>query len=660
MKKKMKSVKRAGVILMTVILGAGILAPQNVMAEEEEETSYHFELEKGYTVVAGADNYFIVKDSQGKYGLLDREGHESIEYSYLDMRFSADPDEYDYVIAKQGDNWGILSYDENKLVPFDYETVYPYENDNTAAAGYNGNETHIYNMEGKQNKHALTGNYQVLSDSYYLSDTDIKNEKDKVILNLADKKLSKEVKEDDKTKTEYNIQKIGQYIAAQYYCDETDEKDDKNVYGKLRTDTYVKIYDGDSQKIAVTPDEEWSDSKSETVNGKMELDRVLSDTTFSVKVTMGDETFYSIYNIEEENFSRKFKAIGSFIDGRAFAEDSDGSVQIINEKGKFLTDDEVSISKYKIQKDDISGNALSYLVFKKGDSKYKLYSLKKGKALDEVYSDVIVKDNGYVVLKDDNDQYGVMDREGNICIPFGEFKKGDLTGDGTAFYSKNCATIVVDSGGIIVYAYPMGTAEVKKSFFEEHRMQILICIAAGILLIILIILLITRRRKKKERQEEEIRLAKLREEAEKKKHRQEMERQRAERIRQDQLRSDSGQKAGVSSAGHMPKNNNTGYIKGLRGEYQGARFSIPQGMTVRIGRSKDSNNLVINNVKISRNHCTITYDESRRKYYVTDTSSNGVYIVGQGRIEKGKPVALDVGTEICIGNEENVFQLGRK
>jgi pSer/pThr/pTyr-binding forkhead associated (FHA) protein len=66
-----------------------------------------------------------------------------------------------------------------------------------------------------------------------------------------------------------------------------------------------------------------------------------------------------------------------------------------------------------------------------------------------------------------------------------------------------------------------------------------------------------------------------------------------------------------------------------------------------IGRTEG--NLIIQDMNISRRHIQITYDGSRRAYFLTDLgSSNGTYLNGQ-RLTANQPVQLSSGLVIGLG-----------
>lgn len=77
---------------------------------------------------------FYRENQKGEYGLLDREGEKAVGFDYSEMEFPKDTMQYQYIKVKQNKNWGIVDYDENPLVPLNFEKVSEYSNGNTIAA----------------------------------------------------------------------------------------------------------------------------------------------------------------------------------------------------------------------------------------------------------------------------------------------------------------------------------------------------------------------------------------------------------------------------------------------------------------------------------------------------------------------------------------------
>lgn len=103
--------------------------------------------------------------------------------------------------------------------------------------------------------------------------------------------------------------------------------------------------------------------------------------------------------------------------------------------------------------------------------------------------------------------------------------------------------------------------------------------------------------------------------------------------------------------------NESGTLIGLTGEYKKARISIAHGNILIIGRDSKEANIVIKGQKISRRHCTISYNADTKEYIIVDYSSNGTYFMDGSRLCPLENVRVPRGSEIYIGTKENCFRL---
>jgi hypothetical protein len=101
-------------------------------------------------------------------------------------------------------------------------------------------------------------------------------------------------------------------------------------------------------------------------------------------------------------------------------------------------------------------------------------------------------------------------------------------------------------------------------------------------------------------------------------------------------------------------------ITGLSGMYAGQTLPLAANEEMVIGRDNALCNLIVdqNAEKVSRKHCSITYDAARGNYMVTDYSTNGTFIDGGSRLVANMPTALQRGAVIALGSKENRFRLG--
>lgn len=100
----------------------------------------------------------------------------------------------------------------------------------------------------------------------------------------------------------------------------------------------------------------------------------------------------------------------------------------------------------------------------------------------------------------------------------------------------------------------------------------------------------------------------------------------------------------------------SGRLIGIRGEYAGAEIQIQSGETIYIGRSQEHCSLILNNSKVSRKHCSVTYDEKENGYRIVNYSLNGTYLSGGQLLKQDKIYHLPHGTMFRV-DEENEFKV---
>ena len=95
----------------------------------------------------------------------------------------------------------------------------------------------------------------------------------------------------------------------------------------------------------------------------------------------------------------------------------------------------------------------------------------------------------------------------------------------------------------------------------------------------------------------------------------------------------------------------------VAGEFANASFPINPNETVVIGRDSAVSNIVIVAPKVSRKHCTISYDASKNMFIVVDCSTNGTFTENGTRLMANMNNPLPSGTVISLGSNENRFRL---
>ena len=485
MRKRFSLCKKVGVFLLTAVMCTSQL---NVQAEKK----YDFETE--YQVVAGANGYFIAKNQKGEYGLLDSEGEKAVGFDYSEMEFPKDTMQYQYIKVKQNKNWGIVDYDENILVPLNFEKVSEYSNGNTIAAGYNGNTTYLYDLKGKEQKKQLTGSgsYSVISDTVFWGKEDIRNEKDNTLVKLEENKLL------DKKKNSLVVKVGDTHYAVQRYTTQ--------LTGNLETDQNIEVYEKDEKTQDILPEEEWVKDKDSTVKGSLKLIKAVSDKNIIADMQM-DDGFKVIYNIEDGQSTSKYKSIGEFRDGKAFAVDMDNNIKIIDTSGKAINKNDIEVADYKENTDSLKSGTMteselekeknqdikkegqtSFLKFEnEKKDRFKLYSLTKEDVIKGTWKDVKFVGNDFVLLQNEDDKYGVIDKDGKTVVEFGKFSKDELL---NASYCNSGITVVKQNGNKNDVYYYQTAKEVKKSFFEANKKIILFAgIGVAIFLVILCVII---------------------------------------------------------------------------------------------------------------------------------------------------------------------------
>ncbi len=102
----------------------------------------------------------------------------------------------------------------------------------------------------------------------------------------------------------------------------------------------------------------------------------------------------------------------------------------------------------------------------------------------------------------------------------------------------------------------------------------------------------------------------------------------------------------------------SGAIVFVKGILVGTIIRINSDRKINLGRDASVADIVLNDTKISRLHCSVTYHRESGTYTVCDYSKNGIFNDKGERFEKETPVEIMAGEEIWLGCGENVFQLG--
>lgn len=97
----------------------------------------------------------------------------------------------------------------------------------------------------------------------------------------------------------------------------------------------------------------------------------------------------------------------------------------------------------------------------------------------------------------------------------------------------------------------------------------------------------------------------------------------------------------------------------LTGNMKGLTFSIYDGQTAVVGKDSRFANVIFDNSysKVSRVHCSVTYNSSLQKYFVVDNSSNGTYFENGVRLAKSVRTPVVRGTVLKLADDNCKIKL---
>ena len=121
-----------------------------------------------------------------------------------------------------------------------------------------------------------------------------------------------------------------------------------------------------------------------------------------------------------------------------------------------------------------------------------------------------------------------------------------------------------------------------------------------------------------------------------------------------------GSTGGKKPTSHIPAASRAAgaALEGVAGMYAGSSYPLEPNQPVILGRDPAYAKIVFSQgaQKISRRHCEVMFNSRVQKYRVTDFSSNGTYVNGS-RLPANSPVLLTRGTELALGDNNNIIRL---
>lgn len=93
-----------------------------------------------------------------------------------------------------------------------------------------------------------------------------------------------------------------------------------------------------------------------------------------------------------------------------------------------------------------------------------------------------------------------------------------------------------------------------------------------------------------------------------------------------------------------------GALLGIAGAYAGARIPVGE-VPVVLGRDSGVCHVILEGERVSRRHCSVVYDSSRRLYLIKDFSQNGTFLEDGRRLSAVQINELRPGEQLRVGQE---------
>lgn len=103
--------------------------------------------------------------------------------------------------------------------------------------------------------------------------------------------------------------------------------------------------------------------------------------------------------------------------------------------------------------------------------------------------------------------------------------------------------------------------------------------------------------------------------------------------------------------------NRIGYIQGVSGVNKSALILLQDNDAVIIGRDPRYSQLIVSDTGVSKKHCIVSYDSQTDRYFIVDTSTNGVFLENGKRLPAKEKVALGHDTQFTLGHTNERFRL---
>ncbi len=400
-----------------------------VQTESEESVN---EVSKGFSTVYkiedAKDGYFIVSKLDGSlYGLLDSSGNEVIPLEYDDITFPESREAHAVVVKAEG-KMGLYDYEGNEILPLEYEDI----SDSGLESQYylveQGGVQSIIHLDGREYK-KLTGKYSSLVGDAFLVDgidpayTEVYNFNEEIL-------FSGEI-ESANASYAYELESVPDYI------------------GICRFNSSMDLMDSNGNIVLSYP-------YANSDNGYGMMGDINSNQLVTIDYyPNGIKNMYHpkllniSQNIVSEKYYNEITNSGDVIFAVSVSDGVNGyNVDVYNLNGTL----EKTLA---FDGETVSTETSNSLISVKNGETYRLYDKEGNDLTNERYLDASPI-NSFWVLQNLDGEYGLMDDNGDMRIPFGEMGNESYGGkewDETYEFDDTFCIVTEDSNGCNVWMF---------------------------------------------------------------------------------------------------------------------------------------------------------------------------------------------------------------
>lgn len=122
------------------------------------------------------------------------------------------------------------------------------------------------------------------------------------------------------------------------------------------------------------------------------------------------------------------------------------------------------------------------------------------------------------------------------------------------------------------------------------------------------------------------------------------------------LNPEHGSASPVEPVYPLPKSRQ-GSLRCVAGSLLGASVILEPGDVIVIGRDPHVANLIVDDPKVSKKHCSVVYDGERDLYFIVDYSSNGTTLEDGTKLVKEAQTPVERNTNIVL-SKSTMFKVG--